>query len=160
MSPENIRARLVEWIRDWFKKNGDGCKAVIGISGGCNSAVVAALCVEAVGRENVIGVIMPNVIQPDIQDSRRVVEALNIQYYTVPITLPVMDIVKQLDYSGVDMSEQAMYTLPARIRMATLYALSQSINGRIINTSDFSKRTIGIWSETYPPLQCSPRQRL
>lgn len=143
MSPENMRTSLVEWLRDWFKKNGDGCNAVIGISGGCDSAVVAALCAEAIGRENVVGVMMPNVIQPDIKDSRRVIDSLGIRHYMVPITLPVMDIVKQLDYSGVDIGEQAIENLPPRIRMATLYALSQSINGRVVNTSNFSERAIG-----------------
>lgn len=140
-----IRNDLVQWLRDWFSKNGEGCKAVIGISGGCDSTVVAALCVEALGKENVVGVLMPNVIQPDIHDSERVVNILGIQSYTVPVTLPVMDISKQLEHAGIEMSNQASLNLPARIRMATLYAVSQSLNGRVINTSNLSEASIG-WS--------------
>lgn len=57
---EKIRDEIVQWIRDWFEENGKGCKAVVGLSGGKDSSVVAALCVEALGKENVFGVMMPN----------------------------------------------------------------------------------------------------
>ena len=148
---EHTKADLVRWLRDWFERNGQGCKAIVGISGGCDSTVVAALCCEAVGKENVVGILMPNVIQQDIEDSHRVVEALGIQSYTIPITIPVAGITKQLEHEGIGVSSQAATNLPARIRMATLYAVSQSLGGRVINTSNFSERSIGWgtrWGDT------------
>lgn len=148
---EKVKNDIVDWLRDWFDKNGKGCKAVIGISGGCDSTVVAALCVEALGKENVVGVMMPNVSQPDIDDSHRVVEALGIQSYLIPITMPVADTLSQLKHAGIEPSLQTSTNLPARIRMATLYAVSQSIGGRVINTSNYSERAIGWgtrWGDT------------
>jgi len=148
---EIVKNELVTWLRSWFEKNGNGCKAVVGISGGCDSTVVAALCVEALGKERVVGVLMPNVSQPDIDDSHRVVEALGIQSYTIPITLPVAGITEQMEHVGISVSAQTLTNLPARIRMATLYAVSQSVNGRVINTSNYSERSIGWgtrWGDT------------
>ena len=148
---KRLKDELVSWLRDWFCKNGEGCKAVIGISGGCDSTVVAALCAEAIGKENVLGVLMPNVMQPDIDDSHRVVNALGIRSITIPITLPVADVLGQLDEAGIEISEQTRINLPARIRMATLYAVSQSVKGRVINTSNYSERAIGWgtrWGDT------------
>ena len=57
---KKVKDQVVQWIRDWFEVNGKGCNAVIGISGGKDSSTVAALCVEALGRDRVIGVTMPN----------------------------------------------------------------------------------------------------
>lgn len=148
---EIIKNELVKWLQDWFEKNGKGCKAVVGISGGCDSTVVAALCAEAIGKENVLGVLMPNVKQVDIEDSHRVVEALGIDSVTIPITMPVIGIIQQLDHAGIKVSDQTSTNLPARIRMATLYAVSQSVKGRVINTSNYSERAIGWgtrWGDT------------
>jgi len=148
---EIIKNELVKWLQEWFKKNGEGCKAVVGISGGCDSTVVAALCAEAIGKENVLGVLMPNVKQADIEDSHRVVEALGIDSITIPITMPVIGIIQQLDHAGIKVSDQTSTNLPARIRMATLYAVSQSVKGRVINTSNYSERAIGWgtrWGDT------------
>ena len=71
---------LVQWLRDWFEVNGDGCNAVIGISGGVDSSVVAALCVEALGKDRVIGVLMPEGRQADIGDSYALIQYLDIHY--------------------------------------------------------------------------------
>ena len=84
-----VKDELVQWIRDWFEENGPGCKAVIGISGGKDSSVVAALCVEALGKDRVIGVLMPNGQQPDIDMSHLLVETLGIQSYTLTSTTPL-----------------------------------------------------------------------
>ena len=108
---KRLKDELVAWLRDWFDKNGEDCKAVIGISGGCDSTVVAALCAEAIGKENVLGVLMPNVMQPDIDDSHRVVKALGIESITIPITLPVADVLGQLDQAGIEISEQTRINL-------------------------------------------------
>lgn len=138
-----VRENLVSWIQQWFHDNGNGCNAVIGISGGKDSSIVAALCVEALGKERVIGVLMPSLKQDDIADSHLLVKSLGIRHYTIPITLPTSAIVQQLFDSEIDVSSQTMLNLPARIRMATLYAVSQSVNGRVANTCNLSEDWVG-----------------
>ena len=64
-----VKNKCVEWIKGFFEVNGKDCKAVIGISGGKDSSIVAALCVEALGKDRVIGVLMPNGEQSDISYS-------------------------------------------------------------------------------------------
>ena len=78
---EKVTKEAIKWIQDWFEENGKGCNAVIAISGGKDSSVVAALCVEALGRDRVFGVLMPNGEQKDIGDSLKLVEHLQIKYY-------------------------------------------------------------------------------
>lgn len=134
---------VVAWIRGWFTENGPGCNAVIGLSGGKDSTVAAALCVHALGAERVIGVVMPNIAQPDIEDSYAAAAHLGIRLYNIPITLAAGDTVAQLTAAGISPSEQAMVNLPARLRMATLYAVSQSMNGRVVNTCNLSEDWVG-----------------
>lgn len=140
---EKTRDHIVGWIRDWFSENGRGCKAVLGISGGKDSTVAAALCVRALGKERVVGVMMPNITQPDIDDSIRVCEILGIRSLMMPVTVAVGGIQQQLEFAGVEPSVQACVNLPARIRMVTLYAVSQSVGGRVVNTSNLSEKWIG-----------------
>ena len=135
---------IVEWIREWFDKNGKDCKAGIGISGGKDSSVVAALCVEALGKDRVAGVIMPNSTMDDFGDAERVCRFLDISELVIDIGRAVGDLRKSfrlnVDY---DLSEQAEINLPPRIRMATLYMVSQSINGRVACTDNLSESFIG-----------------
>ena len=133
----------VQWIRDWFEQNGKGCNAVIGISGGKDSSVVAALCVEALGKDRVIGVLMPNGEQPDIDCSQQLVAHLGIPYYVCNIHEAVEGVLNSLKKSGVEISRQTIINLPPRIRMSTLYALSQSNNGRVANTCNYSEDWVG-----------------
>lgn len=133
----------VEWIRDWFEKNGKGCNAVVGISGGKDSSVVAALCAKALGKDRVIGVLMPNGEQPDIDCSKQLVEYLGIPYYVCNIKNAVNGVLDSLRESGMEISRQTKVNLPPRIRMSTLYALSQSNNGRVANTCNLSEDWVG-----------------
>lgn len=133
----------VQWIREWFESNGDGCNAVIGISGGKDSSVVAALCVGALGKDRVFGVLMPQDQQCDISDSYDLVEHLNIAYCEVNIGNTIIDLRMEIEMGGVPLTNQAEINLPARIRMATLYAVSQSMNGRVANTCNLSENWIG-----------------
>ena len=133
----------VQWIRDWFEENGKGCNAVIGISGGKDSSIVAALCVEALGKERVIGVLMPNGEQRDIDDAKALVTHLGIPYYICNIKDAVDGVIKSLQTAGVEISRQTIVNLPPRIRMSTLYALSQSNNGRVANTCNLSEDWVG-----------------
>lgn len=136
---ENYKNKIVEWIRNWFAENGPECNAVIGISGGKDSSVVAALCVEALGKERVIGVLMPDGIQPDINDSLELVKHLGIQHFTINIGNAIKELKKVLPA----LSKQATTNLPPRIRMSTLYAVSQSHNGRVANTCNLSETLLG-----------------
>ncbi len=137
---EKTKNECVEWIRDFFENNGKGCNAVIGISGGKDSSVVAALCVEALGKERVIGVLMPNGEQADIDMAKLLVTHLGIRHYIVNIKDAFDGVVGSIPF---DLSEQSRVNLAPRIRMTTLYAVSQSHNGRVANTCNLSEDWVG-----------------
>ncbi len=139
---EKVAIECIEWIRKFFDENGPGCNAVIGISGGKDSSVAAALCVRALGRERVIGVLMPRGEQADIDCSRKLCEHLGIVNYTVNIENAINGLVGDIAPS-LEISRQAHINLPPRIRMATLYAVSQSVNGRVVNTCNLSEDWVG-----------------
>jgi NAD+ synthase len=132
----------IQWIKDFFEKNGKDCMAVVGISGGKDSSVVAALCVEALGKDRVIGVKMPCGEQKDIDYSNMLINHLGIRGYTMNIGDAVGEIRSKFPV-GVKISDQTTTNLPARIRMATLYAISQSVNGRVANTCNLSEDWVG-----------------
>ena len=144
---KQVKDQVVKWIRDWFEANGKGCNAVIGISGGKDSSTVAALCVEALGRDRVIGVTMPNGVQKDISDSMMLIKHLGIRYFNVNIAntyKALMDTIgEQLSPDGVEISRQTVINMPPRLRMTTLYAISQSMNGRVANTCNLSEDWVG-----------------
>ncbi|MBQ6550412.1 MAG: NAD(+) synthase [Lachnospiraceae bacterium] len=137
---KKVKDACVEWIRAFFEENGKGCCAVVGISGGKDSSVTAALCAEALGTERVIGVLMPNGEQSDIDMAELLVRHLGIRSYTVNIKDAVDGIKNALPF---ELSEQARTNLPPRIRMSTLYAVSQCFNGRVANTCNLSEDWVG-----------------
>ncbi|MDO4489477.1 MAG: NAD(+) synthase [Lachnospiraceae bacterium] len=146
---KKMKDAVVQWIRDFFEKNGPGCNAVLGISGGKDSSVCAALCVEALGKDRVIGVLMPNGEQADIDMSRLLVEHLGIPHIVVNIKDAfdgAVNAIKNGEMHGLDVSElqrQTVINLAPRIRMATVYAVSQSMNGRVVNTCNQSEDWVG-----------------
>jgi len=137
---EKIKNECVEWIRDFFKNNGEDCNAVVGISGGKDSSVVAALCVEALGKDRVIGVLMPCGEQHDIDKAMLLVKHLGIKHFVVNVQDAVEGIKNSIPFS---LNTQSTTNLPPRIRMATLYAVSQSNNGRVANTCNLSEDWVG-----------------
>ena len=137
---EKVKNECVEWIKEFFEENGKGCNAVVGISGGKDSSIVAALCVEALGRDRVIGVLMPCGEQQDINMAELLVNHLGIRHYTVNIKDAVDGLTKNIPF---ELQEQSRINLPPRIRMATLYAVSQSNNGRVANTCNLSEDWVG-----------------
>lgn len=142
---KNDKNQLVERIRNWFLINGRTI-AVIGISGGKDSAVVAGLCAEAIGANNVYGVIMPNGKMPSEMDAERVIEELGIRRYYVQIGPVVTAMHSAVRETGVTPSEQAAINLPPRIRMACLYEIAQSIDGEhsaVVGTSNRSEIYVG-----------------
>jgi len=144
--PKKTKDEIVQWIRDYFAENGPECSAVVGISGGKDSTIVAALCVEALGKDRVFGVMMPNGIQADIKDSIQVVKALGISSVTVNISGAYSKLMAAVG-SGLEdgVSEQTKVNLPPRLRMATLYAVAQSLpnGGRVANTCNMSEDYVG-----------------
>lgn len=144
LDPKKTKNEIVQWIRDYFQKNGPGCSAVVGISGGKDSSIVAALCVEALGKDRVFGVLMPQGEQADIEDSRKLVSVLGIDHCVINIESPVSSLLFRLK-SKMEVSEQTKVNLPARIRMATLYAVAQSLptGGRVANTCNMSEDYVG-----------------
>lgn len=139
---EKVKNECVEWIRDFFDKNGKDCNAVVGISGGKDSSVAAALCVEALGKERVIGVLMPKGKQHDIDMAYMLVNHLGIKHYEINIEDAVDGILDNFP-TGLEPSTQTIQNIPPRIRMSTLYAVSQSVNGRVCNTCNLSEDWVG-----------------
>ena len=145
---KKVTKDLLIWLRNWFEENGKDCNAIIGISGGKDSTVAAALCVEALGKDRVYGVMMPNGEQKDISDSIRVCELLKIKNTTRNIKKIVdAEIESALegvkDFGKTELSNQTLINIPPRIRMTTLYSISQSMNGRVINTCNLSEDWVG-----------------
>lgn len=133
---------LIAWLRRWFIDNG-GEYAVVGISGGKDSLVVAKLCCEALGPKRVFGVLMPNGEQKDIADSKKIVEYLGIKNVVVNISNGNQGLLNAIDAAGVQLNDYARINTPARMRMATLYAIAGTINGRVANTCNLSEDYVG-----------------
>ena len=147
-----VKDDLVQWIRDWFEENGPDCNAVVGISGGKDSTIVAALCVEALGADRVIGVLMPNKVQIDISDSREVINYLGIRSLKLDIWTSCSDILSRIintaydnrnDFPDFSLSNQTKVNIAPRLRMTTLYAIAQSVNGRVSNNCNLSEDYVG-----------------
>lgn len=139
-----VKEQLVEWIRDFFERNGKDCKAVVAISGGKDSSVVAALCVQALGKDRVFGVLLPNGEQADIDASKLLVSHLGIDYAVVNIRDSYEGMLKELQEKlPAEVSKQTRTNLPARLRMAATYAVAQSMNGRVANTCNLSEDWVG-----------------
>lgn len=152
-NPEQTKKEIILWIRNYFKENGPECTAVIGISGGKDSSVTAALMKEALGKERVLGVLMPNGIQKDIEDSRSLVRTLDIPYIECNINeaflgmqhmLESNDKLKEITHLDI-LSDDTRINLPPRLRMTTLYAVAQMLphGGRIVNTCNRSEDYVG-----------------
>ena len=139
-----VKDQCVRWIRDWFEENGKGCNAVLGISGGKDSSICAALCVEALGVDRVIGVTMPNGVQPDIDDSVKLIKHLGIRRYNVNIGESFKALMAEVEVQlGHEASAQTRINMAPRLRMTALYAVSQSNNGRVVNTCNLSEDWVG-----------------
>ncbi|MDR2729319.1 MAG: NAD(+) synthase [Treponema sp.] len=137
------KERIIRWIRDYFEENGKGCNAIVGISGGKDSSTTAALCARALGKDRVFGVLMPQGSQYDIGVSRELVEYLGIWHIIINIKDTVDTLVSAIAESGCELNKQALINIPARIRMATLYAVSAANNGRVANTCNLSEDYVG-----------------
>jgi NAD+ synthase len=138
-----IKNEVVQWVRGYFEENGKDCNAVIGISGGKDSSVTAAICVQALGAQRVYGVLMPQGQQHDIDYSRELVAHLKIKHFVINIKDSVDALLSSIKEGGLSANRQALINIPARIRMTTLYAVSATLNGRVANTCNLSEDWIG-----------------
>ena len=139
---KQVAEKLVVWLRDYFDNNGQPINAVVGCSGGKDSTVVLAALTKAIGPERIYAVLMPNGEQADIDCAYKLVNHLGIKYYVINIR-DALDGIKNSISSELDLSQQSIVNLPPRIRMSTLYAVSQSVNGRVVNTCNLSEDWVG-----------------
>jgi NAD+ synthase len=144
--PKVVTEMVIQWIRNYFEKEENtGCVAVLGISGGKDSTVAAALCGEAIGYDRVVGVLMPNGIQDDLQEAEDIAAFLGIKTIKVNIKDPYSSILEQIG-EKYNISEQTKINLSPRLRMSTLFAVAQSISGRVICTSNYSEYQTGYFT--------------
>ena len=159
---KKITEEVIAWIQKWISENGnERTKVIIGVSGGKGSSVVSALMVKALGKDRVIGVMMPNGQQKDISDSQTLVSHLGIKNYTVNIAKAYEGIQSAFIESGIaenmenfansatkltnDSFTSVFKTnTPARLRMVTLYGIAAQIgNCRVVNTCNLSEDLVG-----------------
>lgn len=141
---KQTKEALVAWIREYFKNNTlEGTKAVIGISGGKDSSIVAALCVEALGKDRVFGVLMPQGEQFDIDVSYALCKYLDIAHVVINVGEAVQCVFEGIEVAGLPLTTITTFNTPARIRMTTLYAVSGSIGGIVANTCNLSEDWVG-----------------
>ena len=151
--------KCIKWIQDFFKENGPTCNAVLGISGGKDSSIVAALCVKALGKDRVIGVLMPKGEQFDINYSEELCDFLDIKRFTVNIK-EAEDAIYNAIGNAFEITNQTKFNLPPRIRMSVVYAVAQSNNGRVANTCNLSEDWVGYSTRygdsvgDFSPLSC------
>ena len=134
---------VINWVKTYFEKNASpSTYAVIGISGGKDSSVAAAVCAKALGKDRVIGVLMPQGEQADISFSHLLVDTLGIKSYTVNIGETVSTFMNELE-KHIEPSQQARINTPARIRMTTLCAIGACVGARVVNTCNLSEDWVG-----------------
>ena len=143
---KEVTERLVQYVKEWFEENGSGCNAVLGISGGKDSTVAAAVCVRALGKDRVIGVLLPEGEQADIADSYEICEFLGIEHYVINIKDGVEATYRELEKNGLEVSRQTRINTPPRERTKNIRAVCQSRNGRMVNTCNLSEDYIGYFT--------------
>ncbi len=135
---------IILWIKNYFKDNASSdTPCVIGISGGKDSSVVAALCVAALGKDRVIGVLMPSGVQSDIDVARDLCDTLGIKKFEVNVGQAVASIKSAVEATGLAFNDVATVNTPARVRMTVLYAVSAIFGGRVANTCNLSEDWVG-----------------
>jgi NAD+ synthase len=140
---KTVKDDIVQWIRDFFEKNGRNAFAIVGISGGKDSSTTAALCVQALGKDRVYGVLMPQGVQDDIDVSKALVAHLGLEHSIINIKSSVDSLFDSICSGGLTVNRPATVNTPARIRMATLYATAAVMGGFVVNTCNLSEDWVG-----------------
>lgn len=141
-----MKEKLLNWLKE-YKENTGLKKAILGISGGKDSTVAAMLLVKALGKENVIGVLMPNGNQKDISDSYTVVKTLGIPHYEVNIEDSFKGIITGINKANGQISDEARVNIAPRLRMTTLYTMGQTLGARVCGTGNASERLVGYFTK-------------
>lgn len=151
---KTIKEQAISWVQNYFSKNAnENTKAIIGISGGKDSSTVAALCCAALGKDRVIGVMMPNGIQSDIDDSKKLCDFLGIKNYTINIENAYKGLTAEIKNQTGKENTPSQYNTntPSRLRMTTLYGIAAlEGNARISCNGNLSERLAGyftIWGD-------------
>lgn len=142
----DVTERLIRWIKEWFEVNGKGCNAVLGISGDKDSTVAAALCVKALGKERVIGVLLSNGEESDIADAYEICDILGIRSYYMNIEEKVEAAYELMLWIGLEITEQVREETPLRERNECIRSVCRSQNGRMVNTCNLSEDYIGCFT--------------
>lgn len=139
--------KIIDFIKDYFQKNSWAKGAVIGMSGGKDSLIVAKLCVEALGKDRVLGVIMPNGQMTDLSDAIDSCKLLGIDYNIVDISKSYNEILSSaktvLDDKHIPLNSVTSINIAPRVRTATLYAIGASMDYLVANTSNLSEAMVG-----------------
>jgi NAD+ synthase len=143
MNITNIKEQIITWTRDYFEQNGKDCKAIVGISGGKDSSITSALCVQALGSDRVYGVLMPYGEQYDINVSKELITYLGIQHCEINIKDTVDTLWAGINHTSLEVNRQAFINILPRVRMTTLYAISAILNGRVANNCNLSETYVG-----------------
>lgn len=138
---EKVCEEIKEWIREYFEKQPNAKGSIIGISGGKDSTITSKLLVEALGKERVFGVLMPNGEQKDIEDSLKIVDLLGINYKVVNIEKAYKGLLEELNEESL--SKDGKINIPPRLRMTTLYAIGSSMHYRVCGTGNKSEGFVG-----------------
>ncbi|NLM35485.1 MAG: NAD(+) synthase [Clostridiales bacterium] len=138
---QKVTEDIINWIREYFHKQPGAKGAVIGISGGKDSTVTAKLLVDALGRDRVLGVLMPNGEQKDIKDSLKLVDFIGIPYKIVNIEKAYNGLIEAI--ADENLSEDAKINMAPRLRMTTLYAIAANMHYRVCGTGNKSEAFVG-----------------
>ena len=133
---------LIQWTKDYFAQAGPDTKAVLGMSGGKDSTVSAAVLAKALGPDRVIGVSMPQGSQ-SLNDADRICSQLGIKMYTVNVGKACQELMNAIADAGEELTKASIQNIPPRVRMTTLYAIGQTNNARVVNTCNLSEDYIG-----------------
>lgn len=142
---EKVTAELIQWCKDWFDQNGPNANAVIGMSGGKDSTIAAAILCKALGSKRVIGVLLPSNGQ-GLNDADMICDYLNMEFYCIPIGPICNEFENRFENrlnGNIKLSDQTIQNIPPRVRMTALYGVAQSLNGRVVNTCNLSEDYIG-----------------
>ncbi len=145
MENKRLEHRL-NWIRERVKAA--GCTGVVvGESGGKDSATVTALCVRALGKENVVGITMPcNSLSTDMEHARLVADAFGIKLIEVNIG-GAFTTLKNTIINEHELNELAVANIKPRLRMTTLYAVAQTLNYLVVGTDNKSEMVMGYFTK-------------
>lgn len=143
-----LKDDIINWLTT-YKNENHVPGVVLGLSGGKDSTTVAMLAKKVWG-DNVVGIMMPNGVQPDIDDTKAIAEKLDLWTMNVNIGSAMT---AMLDAIAIDVSDKSKTNIPPRLRMTVLYAIAQTLGYQVIGTGNYSERFIG-WTTKWGDSAC------